>query len=144
MICYCFLRNTIDLLVGNATAYFKRFGIDYDGPNYPFGCEITYQPRSNDDKARCHALAEKVLHGIFIGFHQVAGGGFQGDLKYVDCEELAEARHPNCVTIKRSKADEIEPVLDSKGDFCFPLAEGDLDQPGQSAAVARKLSEKRD
>ena len=39
MQCYCFLRNTVDLLVDGETAWKKRFGVDFDGPTIPFGAE---------------------------------------------------------------------------------------------------------
>ena len=140
MRCYWFLRCIVDALVGGKTAYFNRFKIDYDGPVYPFGCWITYQPRNEAEKAKAHRLGGKLLQGIFIGFEQNANGGFQGDLRFCDWDDIQKANHPNNIAIKRSKAGEVKPVFDEEGKFQFPLAEGDLIQPGQKAELVRKLT----
>ena len=137
---FCFLRCVVDQLVGGKTAYFLRFKVDYDGPTYPMGCHITYLPRNEAEKAKVHAVGGRRLQGIFVGYVQNAQGGFQGDLRFCDWDDIAEATHANNIFIKRTHADEILPVLDEKGDFMFPLVEGDLSQPGQKAQLVRKLS----
>ena len=40
-----------DIMNNGHTAYFNRIGVDYDGPVYPFGCEITYKANTDKDKA---------------------------------------------------------------------------------------------
>jgi hypothetical protein len=72
MECYSFLRNVVDLLQGGKTAYHRKFGMDYPGPTYLFGAWITYLPSSAKDKMKCHAMGQRTLHGIFMGYHQQA------------------------------------------------------------------------
>ena len=91
MKCYCFLRNTVDLLVGDETSWRKRFGSDFEGPLMPFGCDITYKPISPEDVQRLHQFGEKVLPGIFFGYVQRHGGGWTGDLLVMDWIDLQEA-----------------------------------------------------
>ncbi len=131
MECYCFLRNIVDISVTNHTAYHNRFGADFRGPTIPFGAEIEYQPNTQKDKARLHQMSQKTLPGLFMGYEQQAGGGWSGDLLVVDWEELEKANNVNLVHIKRFKADEVHPIKDG-GKFYFPLAEGDLRQPGDT------------
>jgi len=132
MACYCFLRCVVDQLVGGHTAYFRRFGKNYDGPVIPLGAEITYQPRDDKDKKRCHQLGEKVLRGIFAGYVQHAGGGWTGDLNVIDWEELENAGHVSEIYLRRSKADEITVIFDAGNNnkHNFPLVDGELSQPG--------------
>ncbi|MDP7647377.1 MAG: DNA (cytosine-5-)-methyltransferase, partial [Candidatus Woesearchaeota archaeon] len=143
MNCFCFLRCIIDKLAkGGRTAYYLRFGIDFQGTAIPFGAEIRYYPITQKDKARLHGMGERRLQGIFVGYVQHAGGGWSGDLEIVDWEELDEATHISQVYVKRFKAKEVEPVM-YDGEFHFPLAEGDLSQPGLKAHEVRKLERKK-
>ena len=137
MTTYCFLRNVFDIWADGPTPYFKRYGVHFTGPIIPFGAEIIYQPISAKDKARTHQFEKKVLHGIFLGYHQIAGGGWGKDLWVVDWEELENAEHVSQVHHKRFKADEVRPVMIG-GKFLFPLAEGDLSQPGLSSTEGRR------
>ena len=73
MNCFCFLRNVVDLLESEETAYKKRFGCDFTGPLIPFGAEINYKPITSKDEARLHQFGSKVLSGIFVGYDQQAG-----------------------------------------------------------------------
>ena len=65
MQCFCFLRNIVDLLVGQQTAYKKRFGKDCEAPVIPFGAEIEYYPISPKDKDRVHQLGDKCYKEYF-------------------------------------------------------------------------------
>ena len=121
--CFCFLRNVVDKLPGNETAYEKRFEVPFAGPIYPFGCEVTYQPSSKEDRSRLHGFGSKVLSGIFMGYVQQAGGTWSGDLWVVDWEELEQAEHFSEVTIKRFKAEEVRPVKPI--DLCSQLEQVD-------------------
>jgi hypothetical protein len=110
MDCYCFLRNTVDILANDSTAYKARFGEDFRGPIIPCGAEITYQPISDKDKKRCHQMGQKVLSGIFLGYIQHAGGGWANDLQIIDWDEIDTAEHKSDVYPKRFKAGEIKVV----------------------------------
>jgi len=82
--CYCFLRVINDLLVEDKTSWEKRFGEVFQGPRIPLGAGCTYKPSSEKDQARLHQLGAKMLAGIFVGYSQHSGGGWNGDLLIVD------------------------------------------------------------
>ena len=138
MNCYCFLRNAVDKLACGQTAYKKRFEKDFAGPIIPFGAEITYKPSRKRDIQRLHKFGEKVLSGIFIGYVQDAGGGWSGDLEVADWEEIQDAGMPSEIHTKRFKAKEIT-VIKVAGKFRFPLAGGDLKQPGDDLPRKSRL-----
>ena len=87
-------------------------------------------------------MGEKVLHGLFVGYVQHSGGGWSGDVYVVDWEEIDEAELRSDVHTKRFKADECKPVL-VNGIFQFPLAQGDLKQPGMSERKVRHRNIKK-
>merc|ERR1712096_422891 len=91
MNCYCLLRNAVDILLNNKTAYFNRFGINFPGPLIPFGAAVTYEPSSDQALARLPKTGPKTLPGIFMGYDQQAGGGWSGDLYVADQEQIQEA-----------------------------------------------------
>jgi len=142
MVCFCFLRNVVDILLSGHTAYFGRFGVDYTGPTIPFGAEIEYQPSSQKDIKRLHSMAHKTLPGIFLGYVQHAGGGWSGDVNVLDWEELDKADYVSQCNIRRFKAEEVHAVKPG-GKFIFPLAEGDLRQPGDEQAQYRRSIRQR-
>ena len=111
------------------------------GPMIPFGAAIKYQPSSHKDKARLHQLTTKVLDGILLGYCQMSGGNWNGDLYVVDREELAEADTPDEVTVKRFKASEVH-IDKPEGKFYFPVAEGDWTQPNRDEHL-RAVQEKK-
>ena len=128
--CFCFLRNIVDKLPDdNVTAYERRFGVKFDGPILPFGCEVTFQPSYKGDIARLHKYGSKVLSGIFMGYSQQAGGTWSGDLLIADWEELEKADHVSEITMKRFKAKEVHSV--KLVDFVFPVSAGRMKQPSQ-------------
>ena len=129
MSAYCFLRNIVDILKDRSTAYKMRYGIDFQGPVVPFGAQIKYNPISQKDKERVHKFGDKTLSGVFIGYAQQAGGGWSGDLIIADWEEIENADTASEIYPKRFKAAEIT-VIKQGEQFCFPLAEGNLRQPG--------------
>ncbi len=110
MACYCFHRNVVDVLGDGKTSYERRYGRPFSGPLIPIGAAIRYLPSYTKDKARTHQLGEKTLDGLFLGYAQTSGGGWNGDLLIIDAEELAEKDTIKSITIKRFKADEITPV----------------------------------
>ena len=73
--CYCFLRCVIDKIDSdNKTPYERRFGVIYDGPAYPFGCEVEYMPSSKKYEDRLFKYGRQHLPGILVGYDQKAGG----------------------------------------------------------------------
>ena len=127
--CYCFLRNTVDLLIDGETAWKKRFGVDFNGPIIAFGSEVQYKPSSDEDAKRLHRFGNKLLSGIFIGYACHAGGGWTGDLLLIDQEEINTAEYRSDVYVKRIKAGEVHIVKDENS-FIFPMIQYDLSQPG--------------
>jgi len=149
MICFCFLRNVIDVHSDGLTAWEKRFGSKFKGPIIPYGAKIKYHPITDKDKARLHKFGGKMLPGIFQGYVQQAGGGWNGELMISDCEEISQAQHTSDIYIKRFKASEVYVTLESGSsqnttkdtqDFIFPLANGSLSQP---EVGARRLTGRR-
>ena len=111
MRCYCFLRCCVDATgKENQTPYFRRFGINFDGPVFPFGCHVEYYPIREEDKKRCHALNKKTLPGIFVGYKQHECGGWTRDLYVIDWEELEQAERVDQVYKKTLKYQEILPI----------------------------------
>ena len=86
---FCFARCIKDILVGGKTAWELRFNCKFPGPDIPMGCEVHYLPIKDSDKARTHKYGSKLLPGLFFGYSQHAGGGWDGDLLVVDQEQLA-------------------------------------------------------
>ena len=86
MMCYCFLRNIADIQHNGKTAYFNRFNEDFSGPAIPLGAAVEYVPITKKDKERVHKFSSKLLSGIFMGYHQRAGGTWSGDLYVIDTE----------------------------------------------------------
>ena len=150
MMCYCMLRNCVDILACGHTAYFNRFGVNFPGTLIPFGAEINYKPASPKDLKRMPTFGTRVLPGLFVGYQQQAGGGWSGDVLVADWEEIANAESQSDIHIRRVAMKEIEVV--KKGDrFRYPAATGELKQPGNEScegivgreARRRKAIEKR-
>ena len=139
MACYCFLRNVHDIQSEGKTPFSLRFGEDFTGPIIPFGAEVTYKPITDKDKERLHKYGRKELNGIFVGYAQHAGGGWTGDLLLVDSEEIEDAESVSDIYIKRFKAQEVNPTKIADN-FRFPLAQGDLRQPGAQPRTRRSRS----
>ena len=153
MKCFCFLHCVVTQMTHGKTAYVKRFDKEFDGPNIPLGAAIKYLPITSKDKAKCHKLGTKLLPGIFMGYVQHAGGGWQGDLKVIDANEMEEAERVNQVNVKRFKAAEVfvdyktasgsSATSRNEGKIYFPLAEGSIGQPGLDARKQQKLAKRR-
>jgi len=135
MICYCFLRNVVDLLDTGLTPYETRFQREFKGLIIPFGSRIKYKPSSDKDKSRLHPFQEQLLEGIFLGYDQRAGGDWSEDYLIVDTTELENAPTPKSTNIKRIK--EIFRYKDNDK-WYFPLIEGDLIQPGDDEHTRRR------
>ena len=85
---YCFLRNVVDLAAHGQTPYHARFGTPFKGPVIPFGAEVTHKPITAKELEELHQFGLKVLSGIFMGYHQHAGGGWSGDVFVADWSEV--------------------------------------------------------
>ena len=68
-------------------------GEDFTGPLIPFGAPVRYKPNNPDDEAAIKKFGSKLKDGIFIGYHQQAGGGWSGDLIVCDVEQILNANH---------------------------------------------------
>ena len=64
MECYCYLRNTQDLLSDGKTLYERRFGEPFKGPIIPFGSMVEYHPVAAKDLSRF----KTGLPQIFLGY----------------------------------------------------------------------------
>lgn len=73
-------------------------------------------------------IRDKTLRGIFAGYIQRAGGGWSGDLKVYDWEQMENSEHISDVHPRTIKGAEVFPTMYGNS-FHFPLAEGDLKQP---------------
>ena len=113
MSCYCFLRNIVDTLRNDKTAYETRFGAEFRGPIVRFGAEVQYKPSSDADKARLPAFGENVLPGLFAGYHQHTGGGWSGDVYVIDQENLEDSESYSDVYLRRVSATEINILYNS-------------------------------
>ena len=100
---FCFVHNITDQLGDGVTAYKKRFGANFAGPLYPFGCEVEYKPSSPKMQNQMHPFGNKTLPGLFLGYHQHPGGMYSGDMFLVDWEDLAKAERASDVPIRRIK-----------------------------------------
>ena len=71
--CYCYVRNSQDLLSGGKTRYDRRFGEPLLRPVIPFGSMVECHPISAKGQSRLHQVGKKVLRGIFLGHALYAG-----------------------------------------------------------------------
>ena len=132
MECYCFLRNIVDILKDGKTAFEKRFEKPWYGPYLHFGELVEYQPDKPPDKARCHKYGKETLPGIFVGYKEDAGGGWSGELKIVDVEELNEASDIEHVYVKHILHKQVYESRHDEGKPSFPLADKKTKLPGTS------------
>ena len=132
MSCYCLMRNSIDKVRDGLTPYQLKFGIDLPGPLIPFGSAVDYKPSSEQDKRRLHEFGANVLAGIFMGYSQQHGGGWNGDLLILDQEDISEADSVRDVYLKRIPASQVNVVL-VQGKYRFPFVSGELRQPDVSS-----------
>ena len=144
MMCALFLANVMDVLLDGETSYKKRFEVNFQGPIIPFGAAVEYKPTSQKDRDRLHKMGKKTLLGIHAGYSQRHGGGWNEDLLIYDQEEIAAAENASEVYIKRVFHKTVFP-LKEEGKFTFPLARGDLSQPGprpRTPKVRRKKKQR--
>ena len=63
--CFNLLWNATEICKFGKTPYERRFQRKFDGPLWPFGCEVSYLPSADKDKDKTHKFGEKKLQGIF-------------------------------------------------------------------------------
>ena len=64
MPCFCWLRNTTEKMEDGLTAYERRFCEPYKGPQWPFGCEVSYKPEDPKHTKPISAFGPKERPGI--------------------------------------------------------------------------------
>ncbi|WP_288992749.1 DNA (cytosine-5-)-methyltransferase, partial [uncultured Marinobacter sp.] len=146
MAIYCFFRNNVDVHTCGKTAYEQRFDEPFKGKLIPLGAEVTYVPHSPADKERCHKFGPKRLEGIFEGYQQEHGGGWNKQVYVLDSEELENADSPSDIHHRQVPISELIVKLDENGKHCFPIAEGLLKQPGvgdREQKIAERRAEKK-
>ena len=143
MTTYCFLRNVVNILHDGITAYQRRFGQPFRDHQILCGAEVEYYPINPADKKKLHTFDQKTLTGVFLGYGQQAGGGYNDELEILDCQEVHNATHKSRINIRRMRDTEVIPVKTDDGAFRFPFAEGLYDQPNLSHDKARRLRVRR-
>ena len=124
--------------IPSATAYKQKFKEDFRGPIIPFGAKINYKPSGEKDLDDMPKLGTKLRDGLFVGYDQMSGGGWSGDLYVLDCNQLSAAEAIYDVYVRRIKAEEVFVDKDAHGNFVFPCADGKLAQPlGTSKSFRR-------
>ena len=114
------LRNIVDILADGHTAYYKRYNVEFPGPIIPFGAEVRYIPSSPPDIEQLHAFGEKMVAGLFMGYHQKAGGAWSGDLFVVNQTQVEQASVFGKIRIRRIPAKDVE-VIKIGDKYHFPL-----------------------
>ena len=117
----------------------KDLGSLFNGPIIPFGARIKYKPSKQKDKEAMPKIGDKLLRGIFVGYAQQAGGGWNGDVEVIDAFDLTNAQEVSEVYTKRVSADEIVIDKDVHGDFIFPIISEDWVQPIDGRRMTRRI-----
>ena len=120
MAAVCMLRNIHDVRADGQTSYKARYGEDFDGPIIPFGCAITYKPSRKKDQDALPKLGHKTCEGLFMGYHQKAGGGWSGDVDILDSVDLTTAGEIEVLYTKRISGSEMT-ATKLHGEFIFPI-----------------------
>ena len=93
MECFCFLYNLTDKQADGFTAWQNRLADSgnassayplkpYNGLTVAFGATFGYKPSAPKDTERTSKIDPKTLTGIFIGYHQLAGGAWSATTTY--------------------------------------------------------------
>lgn len=77
------------------------------------------------------------------GCKQQAGGGWSGNLKVIDQDEMNEQKHITQVYLRDSPSDQMWPQVVG-GRFHVLLAEGELNQPGLKASELSRRQLRKD
>ena len=112
--CYCVLRDLTDPLHDGFAAWQDRIADaqnessakplkEFNGYLLRFGHAIEYKPSSPEDHERIHKFGNKTLPGILVGYDQATGGGWSGDYRIIDQEEVENAENASDIHVKRIK-----------------------------------------
>ena len=69
-------------------------------------------------------LGTKLRDGVFVGYDQIVGGGWSGDLLVLDALQLGSVDSIHRVYVRRIKAEEVFAPKDAKDNYIFPLVTG--------------------
>lgn len=94
VMCTMFLYCVVTVLASGKTPYAIRFGARFLGPLTPFGASVKYFPICDKGKKKGHQFEDKLREGIFMGYSQQYGGGWSGDLLWLDSEEIEASETP--------------------------------------------------
>ena len=110
------------------TPYELRFQNKFPGPIWPFGIEVEYKPSSPVVKNQMHPFGGDLLPGIFMGYRQQCGGGYDGVMFVVDWEDMGNATTASQIQPRKIAEECVFPKM-YNGKYRFPLKEGVLNQP---------------
>eukprot|EP00973_Karenia_brevis_P080472 11165493-Karenia_brevis.AAC.1 len=82
------MYNVRTVLKSGKTPFENRCGIKFGGPFIPFGAQVHYKPASPTGSDMLHKYGEKALSGIFAGYHQQCGGGWDESVYVIDWQRL--------------------------------------------------------
>ena len=82
-------------------------------------------------------MGGNTCEGIFVGYHQNAGGGWSGDVDVIDILELTTAGDIEEVHTKRISAAEMI-VTKLNKDFVFPIVKYGWEQPNDGQKLTRR------
>ena len=125
--------------ISSATARKQRFTADFRSPIIPFGAYATYKPSGEKVIEDMPKLGAKLREGIFVGYDQIVGGGWSGDLYVLDWYQLEASDAIHQVYVRRLKAEEGFAEKSADGAFRFPCATGELSQPTGATRCFRRF-----
>ena len=134
--CFCFLYCITEVMHDGFTPYQTRFLKDYKGKIIPFGAYVEFTPTTPADIKLLHEMGEKKLPGIFLGYHELAGGIESGWTHVALWHHFENATSARDIEPRKISAHTVDPIQ-RDGSFIFPLKEGLLIQP--SPGQKRKL-----
>ena len=86
----------------------RKHSEPWSGPDYAFGMQVHFRRLARFSEPE--KFAPRGSTGIFIGFFLLPGGGYKGDLRVIDLDEMAEApqgTRPRVYRIKEVRVPEI-------------------------------------
>ena len=91
MRCFCHLSNIQDSLADGPTPYVKRFNAPFGGPTWALWSRHAVQTHLAERQMSSSPVRQKKLTGIFMGCALHTRGGWTGDLRIADLDELEES-----------------------------------------------------
>lgn len=84
---------------------------------------VNFKPLGPRLKAKLLKFGSKMLEGICVGYHQIAGGHSSGDLLVFDRDDLSRSSKLDGILAIRVKVAELVPCK-VDGNFVFPFFTG--------------------